>query len=189
MRFISLFLLFTSSLAGQDVRGTILGAVTDASKASIPGAMVRVTNSTTKVSVNATTNGEGLFNLPYLLPGAYRITVEAKGFKTSTRDGVELRTSERRSIDFELELGSTSETVEVKAEIALLDQNNANIGMTIDAKRMSELPKVGGNPYYLSRITPGIMSAGGRFAGNAFDYGSGSTDAVTKGLSRNNISI
>ncbi len=170
-----------SVLSAQDVRGTLLGSITDSSKASIPGASIRVVNTTTKVSVSATSNREGLFNLPYLLPGAYRVTVEAKGFKSSIRDGVELRTSERRSVDFELEIGSTSETVEVKAEIALLDQNNANIGMTIDAKRIAELPKVGGNPYYLSRITPGIMSAGGRFAGNAFDYGSGSTDAVTNG--------
>jgi len=182
MRFPVVLLLLTSTLLpAQDVRGTILGTVTDSSKASIPGAKVKATNMGTQVTLTATTSGEGLFNLLYLLPGTYRVTVEAKGFKVASRDGLELRTSERRTVDFEMALGSTSETVEVKAEIALLDENNSTIGMTIDGKRVSELPKVGGNPYYLTRISPGIVSSGGRTAGNAFDYGSGSTDAVTNG--------
>lgn len=156
----------------QDTRASLLGRVTDSSGATVAGAQVRAANLATNSVVAAVSNGEGNYTIPYLLPGQYRLTVESSGFKAAVREPIELRSSERRTVDVALEIGATTESVLVKAEAPLLDQSTATVGMTIDGQRLADLPMVGGNPYYLSRISPGV-SPGGRSAGNPFDYGSG----------------
>ena len=159
--------------SAQDSRGSILGRVADPAGSLVPGATVRIVNLATNAPIVFSTNAEGNFTAPYLIPGQYKITVEAAGFKAAVREPVELRTSERRTVDFTLEIGSTTDSVLVKAEEPLLDVVTATQGTTIDGQRLADLPMVGGNPYYLSRITPGFAPAGGRTAGNAFDYGAG----------------
>ncbi|MBI3678924.1 MAG: carboxypeptidase regulatory-like domain-containing protein [Acidobacteria bacterium] len=181
MRRLILLAAATAAAYAQDVRGVILGRVLDASGAVVVNAAVRATNLNTNTIVPAATNVEGNYTIPFLLPGMYRVTVEAPGFKTATREAIELRTSERRTADFQLDVGATAETIEVKAEAPLLDQSTSNLGMTIDAKRVSELPMVGGNPFYVARITPGFNSTGGRYGANPFDYGAGSTDSTVNG--------
>jgi hypothetical protein len=181
LRLVAFGLLISLWAAAQDTRATLLGRVTDSSGGVVAGATVRARNVQTNATVAAQTNGEGNYALPYLLPGAYRLTVEQSGFKTWAREGVELRTSERRTFDAQLEIGATTETVEVKAEAPMLDQSTATLGGTIDGSRLSELPKVGGNPNYMARIIPGFLSTGGRTGANSFDYGSGSTDSTVNG--------
>ena len=177
----SVGIVLASYAWAQDTRATVLGRVTDSSGAVVAGASVKAINTGTNGAVSAQTNDEGNYTLPYLLPGPYRITVEQKGFKNAVRDAVELRTSQRLTVDFQLDIGATTETVEVRAEAVMLEQSTATLSTTIDGKRLGDLPMVGGNPNYMTRIVPGVMSAGGRTAGNPFDYGSGSTDAVVNG--------
>jgi hypothetical protein len=74
----------------QDFRATVTGRVTDANRAAIPNASVQVKNIGTNEVSTATTNSEGNYRVPFLRPGAYSITVEANGFKKSTRDNIEL---------------------------------------------------------------------------------------------------
>lgn len=173
--------LFAASVSAQDTRGVILGRVTDPTTAAIVKASVRVLNSGTNTSVVVETNQDGNYTAPYLLPGIYRVSVEVPGFKSMVREGVELRTSERQTLDFSLEIGATTESVLVKAEAPMLDAATSTVGITVDAQRVAELPLVGGNPNYFSRITPGFAGTGGRYAGNSFDYGTGSTDNTVDG--------
>ena len=181
MRLFILAAICSIFAAAQDTRATLLGRVTDSSGAVVAGANVRAQNVQTNATTTAQTNADGNYAVPYLLPGAYKLTVEQTGFKSWVRDGIQLRTSERRTFEAQLEIGATTETVEVKAEAPMLDQSTATLGSTIDGSRLSELPKVGGNPNYMARIVPGFMSTGGRTAGNPFDYGSGSTDSAVNG--------
>jgi hypothetical protein len=173
LRLAAAIICLSAAALAQDTRGVILGAAKDPSGAVLAGAAVEARNLAANTTVNATTNAEGAYTIPYLIPGNYQITVEMPGFKKAVRGPIQLRSSERLTVDFSLEVGSTAESIEVKAEAPLLEQATASISMTIDAKRVSELPKVGGNPYYMARLSPGIASPGGRSAGNAFDYGSG----------------
>ena len=89
--------LFTIALAvaafAQESRGTIIGRVTDASGAVLPGIKVEINNTATNVTTTATTNDEGRFSTPFLLPGAYRVTAEKTGFKRFVQTGVEVRVS------------------------------------------------------------------------------------------------
>jgi hypothetical protein len=158
----------------QESRAVVLGRVTDSSGASVPGAKVIAQSLDTGILTSSVANEEGSYQLNYLQPGPYKISVEAIGFKKTTRDSVDVRVGDRLALDFALEVGAVSDTVNITSEAPLLDTSSATSGMVVDGKRAAELPMVGGNAFYLSRLAPGVMTAGGRSAGNPFDYGSGS---------------
>jgi hypothetical protein len=165
---------------GQESRGTIIGRVTDSTRAIIPGVRVRAVNMATNAGSSTLTNQNGNFELPYLLPGVYRVTAEAPGFKAAVRDKIELRVSDRLALDLVLEIGEVTESVVVTGETPLLESTNASIGMVMYEQQVQELPVVGGNPFYLSRLSPGVLSTGGRSAGNPMDQGA-ATDNIVNG--------
>ncbi len=78
----------------QESRGTIIGRVADSTGAAVAGVKVDIVNMATNVTTSATTNEEGRFSAPFLLPGAYRVTAEKTGFKRFVQTGVEVRVSE-----------------------------------------------------------------------------------------------
>ncbi len=158
--------LGTLPLYAQESRATIVGRVTDPTGATVAGASLKVRNLATNATVDTTTNEGGNFEIPYLLPGSYAVVVEMAGFKRSQRDSVELRVNDRLKLDFTLELGNATESVTITAETPLLESSTANIGLIMDERRVAELPTVGGNAFYLARLTPGVLSSGGRSAGN-----------------------
>src|SRR5215471_2488953 len=104
----------------QDPRGTILGRVMDASGAAVPGAEVRATNESTGVAAAAKTNDAGNFTMPYLLTGNYILSCEHSGFKKWVRQGIEVRINDSVEVNIDLQIGATSETVEVSATTPLL---------------------------------------------------------------------
>ena len=90
LTFIVGLVLTTTIAEAQVVTATLNGSVTDSSGGAIPGATVTATQQGTSVVRTTTTNGEGNYNLPYLSPGSYKVTIEAPGFKRFTRDDVAL---------------------------------------------------------------------------------------------------
>ncbi|HEV8130752.1 MAG TPA: TonB-dependent receptor [Acidobacteriota bacterium] len=156
---------------GQESRAAIIGRVSDPTGALIPGAQVQATNLGTNTVVSSVTNDDGNYEIPYLLPGLYRVAVEMPGFKTSVRGSIELRVNDRLTLDFTLQMGEVADSVVVTGDTPLLESSTASIGMIMDEKRVTQLPMVGGNPFYLSRLAPGILSNGGRSAGNPMDFG------------------
>ncbi|MCS7023411.1 MAG: TonB-dependent receptor [Bryobacteraceae bacterium] len=164
-------LILQSSAFAQEARATITGQTTDATGAAVVGATVRATNVAMNTTATSKTNESGAFEIPYLLPGVYRVEVEMPGFKKAVRQGIELRVNDRLTLDFRLEVGAVSESVTVSGETPLLETATASIGLVMDERRVTELPIVGGNPFYLARLTPGVLSSGGRSAGNPMDNG------------------
>ncbi len=144
----------------QEPRGAIVGRVTDMSGALIPGVTVKITNTATGVVAALTTNEQGVYGAPYLIPGPYRITAERAGFKTSARDGVEVGVNDRLEIDIALAVGDVAEQVTVVAESPLLETTTASLGQTVDARRVAELPIAHGNPYALIELANGVAFAG-----------------------------
>jgi hypothetical protein len=169
---LGLLLLTTLSFA-QESRAVVLGRVTDSSGAAVPGAKVSAQSLDTNITTSSVSNADGGFQINYLQPGPYKITVEANGFKKTSRDSIDVRVGDRLALDFSLEVGAVSDTVNITSEAPLLDTTSATTGMVIDGKRAAELPMVGGNAFYLSRLSPGVMTSGGRTGANPFDYGSG----------------
>ena len=164
----------------QESRATIVGRVVDPSGAVVLGAKVTAINTAQNSRVSTTVNDEGYYELSYLLPGTYRIEVELTGFKKAVRDGIELRVADRIPLDFTLELGDVAESVVVTGETPLLDSVTAGIGLVMDERRVADLPTVGGNPFYLARLTAGVLSSGGTSAGNPMDAAS-ATGVIVNG--------
>jgi hypothetical protein len=158
MHRLTVLLVFSLALCAQDPRGSVTGRVLDSSGAAVPGADVRVVNLATQVAAAARTNETGAFNVPFLLPGRYRVTAEAAGFKKLLREGIEVRVSETVDLALPLEIGGVAETVEVKAESPVLDTTGASLGQVVDQRRIEELPIFGGNPLSLMMLAPGMAN-------------------------------
>src|SRR5574340_697372 len=107
---------FAALAAAQDPRGAIVGRISDTSGAVVPGVAVRAVNAETGVAASAVSNNEGAYELLYLIPGIYNLTVEHAGFKQWKQAGVELRMQDRIRIDIPIEVGAVTETVEVTAQ-------------------------------------------------------------------------
>src|SRR2546426_6159838 len=126
--------------AAQDFRGTILGRVTDPQGAAIPHATVLVTNEDTAVASEALTQTDGAYAASFLLAGRYRIEVALPGFKKFAQSRVTVGVSQHATVDVTLALGEGTETVDVRAEAALLHRASGAPGQTIDAQRLGDMP-------------------------------------------------
>lgn len=153
-----LFVLLVASQPGwsQESRGTILGRITDSSGAVVPDANVELTNIATRVMGRASTNQDGNYFFPYLIPGMYRITVDKAGFKRTARDGIQVNVNDRIELNLALELGIATETVTVTAEAPLLDTSSASVGRVVDFKEVRALPMEHGDPDNIIRLSTGV---------------------------------
>lgn len=143
----------------QETRGTIVGRVLDASGASVGGAKVSVSHLEMGTRLNLVTNSDGLFQAPLLLPGGYRVEVEATGFKKFQKSGIEVRINDRIQVDATLEVGAATDSVTVTADSASLNTESASTGQVIDSQRIAKLPVSYGNPFSLIGLSGGVSFA------------------------------
>jgi len=151
---------FVGAAAGQETRGTIVGRVTDASGAYVPGATVQVTNKAMGTKVTLQTNQDGLYTAPLLLPGTYEVSGSATGFKTSVRDNVELRVADRIEVNLTLEVGTAEQSITVEGGAPLLGTETASMGSVITGQQVQDLPLSYGNPFTLIGISSGTGFTG-----------------------------
>jgi len=152
------------AVEAQVTTATIYGTVVDPSGAAVPGAGVTATSEQTGTAVHATSGPSGEVSLPPLPVGRYTIRVEAQGFKTEDRTGVELTAGEKVSLTFTLALGATSDTVAVTAEAPMLTTTTAQQESEVSSLQVRELPLVRRDWTNLLTLTPGMAlasSAGG----------------------------
>jgi hypothetical protein len=140
-------MMFSSSLWGQAVSGTLLGTVTDPTGAVVSGAKVTLVLTGQSTEHTSFTNASGDFTMPNLPPGIYKVTVAATGFKTETRENIELATNTTVRVDVNLQTGSTSETVEVTTAPPDLQTDRADISSTIEKGTIASLPLSSGNSF------------------------------------------
>jgi hypothetical protein len=167
--------------------GSIDGVVADSSGSVIAGAKVTARNPQTNFAREAVTNTAGNYSFPELPPGIYDIRVETQGFKTEVRTSIELQVQQALRLDFRLEVGTLSETVEVSAAAPLLDTENASVGTVIDNQRIVDLPLNGRNFTSLialsSNVTTG-QTANSGWAATRGDPGRGSVSISIAGMRR-----
>lgn len=151
---------FCAMLAGSrldaQTLATVTGEVSDASGAAVAGATVTVRNTATNGIRNTTTNEEGVYNIPALIPGMYEVRAEKSGFKSATRTAVELQVQQTARVDFALEVGQVTESVEVSGALPLLTTENATVGTVIEQKRITDLPLNGRNFFSLVALSPNV---------------------------------
>jgi hypothetical protein len=144
-------------LWAQSESATLTGTLTDPSAAVVNGADVIATNEATGVAVRTVTNTEGQYVFPALRPGVYTISVSSAGFKKLVRSNVTLQVNQTARLDLSMELGSTSEQVNVTAETPLLETETSARGAVIDGRKMVELPLNGRDYNQLATLSPGVL--------------------------------
>ncbi len=158
--FVFAALLMPMSASSQELRGKITGRVVDANGGAVSGASVKITDVSRAATTTLTTNADGLFDAPYLQPGVYQVLVEASGFKKALRDKVEVTINETSTLAITLDIGTIQETVTVTSDSSQLNASDPNLGLTVDRKRVDELPSVHGDPYHLINLAPGVAYTG-----------------------------
>jgi hypothetical protein len=156
-RAIYILTLLASVAVAQLPTGKITGLVTDSTGANIAGADVEARNVATGIVSKTVTNESGDYTFPVLSPGQYALVVRKTGFESINRSGIDLAVSQVARIDFSLKVGSTQETVEVKAAIPMLDNATASLGQVIDTRAVSDLPLNGRNFLQLAKLSTGVL--------------------------------
>src|SRR6202790_212653 len=142
--------------------GSIDGETRDTTGAVVAGVSVSVTNNGTNAVRTAVTNDAGVYSFPSLAPGTYTLRAEKPGFKTVVRNLVELQVQQAARVDFELQVGQVSESVEVRSDAPMLATDNATVGTVIENRRIVELPLNGRNYLQLVSLAPNVSTG---FAG------------------------
>ena len=152
------FCLAITPVEGQVATGTILGDVTDASGAAVPGATVTATNVDTQFTRSATTDDSGQYSLPLLPVGKYQVEVALDGFKNFSQTGIVLEVGRNARIDATIEPGNVTEVVSVVADAPLVETTTASLSRTVSQNEVLNLPLVNRDLYSLLSITGGVTS-------------------------------
>jgi Carboxypeptidase regulatory-like domain len=156
--FCFLALLLSSVLAFGQGSGSIVGTVTDPSGAVVVGATVTVTNVGTGASRTTTTNQQGGYSLSAMPPAQYKITIEAPAFRTYSQTGATLQANQTLTVNAKLEVGQTTETVEVSGQALQVDTATSTVKDVVDQQRVVELPLNGRNAAELTLTTTGAVT-------------------------------
>src|ERR1700733_10251272 len=151
-------------LFAQSKASRILGSVRDKSDAVMVGVSVVITDVQRDLSRTVVTDDAGEFVAPDLLPGIYKITAQAKGFKSYARTNIQLEVATDLRIDIVLETGDASETVTVTEQVPLINLTNATLGGTLSNEEINDLPLNGRNYENLLQLRPGVI----RYPGGGF---------------------
>lgn len=164
--------------AGQTAQ--ITGRITDPTGAVIPEADVAARNTDTGLKYATRSNDVGYYTLALLPPGSYEVSVHKAGFRPVVRTGVRLDVDQVARLNFTLEVGQITETVEVVSQAPILDTERPTVTATVDRARIEALPLNGRNPIQLMRLAPNV---------NFLESLTPSTTLDTAGFIQNSMSI
>src|SRR5947209_10868282 len=142
----------------QRSTGSIRGTVRDAMQSVLPGATVTVLNEETGLSGTVVTNAAGVYSVPVLPVGLYKVTAELQGFKGGSRTGVVLRAADDLGIDFELGTGQLSEVITVEASSLPVKTIGGDVSGVVTGEMVRELPLNGRNFLQLATLMPGVSA-------------------------------
>ncbi|HKQ91715.1 MAG TPA: carboxypeptidase-like regulatory domain-containing protein, partial [Blastocatellia bacterium] len=147
-----------ASIYAQEGTSTMRGMIVDQGGSVIPGATISVANQATGLnrrSMSTNSNGEYVFTS--LIPGSYRITIEAQGFKKATQDNVQLAVGQTLELKIALQAGGVNETVNVTAEAPIIATTSKEIGGHINQRTLIELPTITRNFIGFVGLLPGVV--------------------------------
>lgn len=168
------FIAFAVSLValgahGQSYQGGVRGLVSDTQGAVIPNAQVVLTNEATKISRTSLTNADGQYVFTAVEPAIYTISVVAAGFTRMDRHPVTVGAQQFLTVDFQLQPGSISQSVDVTAAPPLIDVATASNGQVIDSRKLENLPPVARNPYLFEKLENNVAATSAINGNSKFD--------------------
>lgn len=153
---------FVLAIGHSIAQGTasISGTVVDTSQAAVAGSQVTLTNVGTAQARTTTSSEQGLFEFPDLPPGAYKVAVSKTGFKAWEQTAITLTVAQHITLYPKLQVGSTTEQVEVTSEAAFLTTSSSTLAGVVESQQIEQLPLNGRNALQLEALEPGIVSTG-----------------------------
>ena len=164
-------LLLPLALSAQEFRGTITGSVTDTTGAAISAAKIIVNEINTNTKTETVSDTSGHYTAPFLLPGDYDVMVSAAGFKEALRRAIHVGAGDHPVIDMKLDVGDAKQTIEVTADVPLINSENASVGQAITTKEVEDLPLNGGTPLAFAALAMGVIATGQPGLIHPFDSG------------------
>jgi carboxypeptidase family protein len=152
-----LFCIMCSGLIAQEFRALISGVVRDPSGGAVPEATASITNVDTNLVVTVKSSTDGAYFIPQLPVGTYQLSVEAKGFKKYSRDGIVLELGAKAIADVRLEIGSTSDSVTVNEELTGIENSQSVLGQTLASKQMVDIAFGGRNFLNFMEFSAGVL--------------------------------
>ena len=178
-------LLAATFVSAQTFRGSILGTVSDTSGAVLPGATVKVKNAGTGLERTSQTTAEGNYTISELPIGTYSVTVSQAGFQTSVTSNVVVDVATERRVDIALKPGQVADTVEVTGEaIAQVDTTTDELGGTLTAQTIANIPVNGRDYTKLIYLNPGVAGSPDQISDSPGSFGTFSMNG-SRGRSNN----
>lgn len=156
-RFLLAVLLFCTLSFAQTFQGSLRGRVSDPNGAAAQSVKITLTDEATSVSRSTLSNDQGEYVFTSVTPAAYTVTAELTGFKRVDQKGVRISTQAAVTLDFALELGQVNETVDVVADTPLLQTADASTGQLLDRQKITDLPILGRNPFFVGKLAQSIV--------------------------------
>jgi hypothetical protein len=151
----------------QESRGTISGRISDPTGAVVPGTSLQVINVETNVVLQTTSNESGNYQIPFVVPGDYKIIAEHAGFKRLQRDGVRVSTATEVTVDLRLEIGTATETMTVTDTVPLLETAGGDLGQVLNKNYLGNVTvNTYRNVLNSVLLTPGTSGGGGSVTGS-----------------------
>ena len=168
----ALFILVAGRAAAlaQGATAQISGTVTDQSGAVLPGVEITATQTETGVSRNTVSNETGLYVLPTLPVGPYRLEAALSGFRSFVQSGIVLQVNSNPAINIVLQVGQVAETIEVQANATMVETRSTGIGLVTENARILELPLVGRQVYDLVTLSGAAVATGQATTGSRAAY-------------------
>jgi hypothetical protein len=154
-------------------QATLTGAVSDVTRAVVPGATITLTNVESGEKYRALTNDTGSYTIPYVKPARYTVTAESPGFKIYSRPSIQLDTGAIARVDMVLELGQVTESVTVQAEVPLLKTETSSVGTVVKNTTIANMPLINRRAAQLVRLSGFTVQRG---EGSQFQIAGGRSD-------------
>lgn len=162
---VSFAITFPATTAHAQYRASLQGTVTDAQGGVIPGATVTLVDKDTNRTLTVVTNENGVYSFNALAPSPYTLEVELAGFKKVVIEDVRILAEQANAVDVKLEVGGTTETVNVEAVSPLIDTATASVAGTVTAQQIQTMPSAGRDVLQLLQLAPGAFGTGARSNG------------------------
>ena len=182
-------IIFAGLAVAQTPTGSIVGRVADSTHAGVPGASIRVRNVDTNLTRTVESQAEGEYTVSSLAPGIYDVVIDKAGFREVRESGLELQVDQVARVDARLEVGSVTESIEIKAETTLINTETSSRGDVISSKELEQMPLNGRDFNDLAFLVAGVQPSESGAKGSAYVANGARADAsnvVIDGLNDQN---